>query len=81
MSGEIEYTTDPLECLVRVHHDTNGELTLVEVSVNGNEPVKLYPEPGDSVGDMFEEAYEASKVMMLTRRVVVPKRDEPTVKR
>lgn len=68
--SDIKYTYDPLEFHGRAHYDANGELTRLDVSVNGNMPVTRYPDPGDDVGDLFESAFEAAKNQMLTARVV-----------
>ena len=74
---EIKCATDAFDCHVRVHHDTDGVLTAVQVSINGCAPILRYPEPGDSVGDLFNAAFEAAKVLMLTRRIVNPLPGEP----
>lgn len=75
---EITYTVEPFECFVRVHHNADGELTLVEVAVNGTVPVRRYRDPGETAGVLFDEAFEAAKVLMLSRRVSNPIPGEPT---
>lgn len=67
---EIKYTYEPLQFYGRAHYDADGEVTRVDVSVNGNAPVIRYPDPGDGIGDLFEEAFEAAKNRMLTAHVV-----------
>lgn len=75
--SQIKYKTEPLQCITMVHYNTEGELDCVSVVVNGNERVTRYPEHGDSVGDVFEEAFEDAKTQMLTRRVVCEEKAQP----
>lgn len=68
----IVYEYEPLECLCRVHYDAMGQLSAIDVAIAGRRSIRRHPEPGDTVGDLFESAFEANKTLLLTERVANP---------
>lgn len=64
---EFEYV--PIEFYGKAGYDSSGKLTYVEVLCSGRQPtVVAHPEPGETVGEVFERAFEGAKTLLVTQR-------------
>lgn len=68
MNSKVEKVFVPIEFYGRAHYDNSGQLQSVDVCVNGRESILTHREPNESIGDLFERAYEAGKTLQLTQR-------------